>query len=894
MALAEGAEGMGPGPDRLRQVGVRPAERSHGVAAEHGYLPRPGLRWFFDAVESTPVSTIVAPAGSGKTAAAAAWSEDARATGAEVHWTPVDDVDRLAARLQPAAGPPSVVVVDDAHRLPAAGVDLLRRHLTESPDSVRILLLARHHLGFVPASLALDRRAQNLGAADLRMPPNEAEALVLQRHPEIDDGDLERVVDQGDGWAAALVLASNTLRASGNSDPLARDARVALTAVTRATIDYLADEVFADFPAALQQVLLATCHEPVVTAESAIVMSGIPSARSLLEQAAEDGMLITRTDGSADHRPGWRYHPLLVELLRQRTAPGGPHWPLLTHAHERAARHYRRLGNGALALHHAGLAEDINLQLLVLREFTPQLLATGHAGLVAAALRRVPDGVRDNLPALSALEAQVLRSLRRYDAAKAAADRALAQRPPRGDRHPDRELQADLAILEVWQARRGWRPATAAVSHAADTLGCQHHAGDRTATHDTSGISPLRSAWLMLDLAGLQLWADDLDLADVHAHAAGAYAQEVELPRLTCAVLALRASLELATSAYQSASGSASACLAVHEQAMLAPDATRSRAFLVRAWSRFQALDLDGAEQDLAASAAGPREPLDPFDVVYGRLLEANLLMARGAAGAARRLLDARGAMPTPLPSYVDRMWRLARLHVAGRLADIGAVDAEANGLRAAGFRGDATLVRALELGLGGSERAAIHSLEALLVEPDLYPVTAASAVVGRVALLHRLGTAAEMHRAQELVPDMLSRLAPQRLVWVLAMGLLLSPDFTDLLTTEVTRPDGHPFAHEALAALDSYQSHQPEVSIRQGQGPLRRREADVAWPAGLTDREVDVLRELALGGTNAAIAHALFVSDNTVKTHLASIYRKLDVDSRAGALTAARELHLL
>jgi ATP/maltotriose-dependent transcriptional regulator MalT len=50
------------------------------------------------------------------------------------------------------------------------------------------------------------------------------------------------------------------------------------------------------------------------------------------------------------------------------------------------------------------------------------------------------------------------------------------------------------------------------------------------------------------------------------------------------------------------------------------------------------------------------------------------------------------------------------------------------------------------------------------------------------------------------------------------------------------------------------------------------------------------VLRELA----NAAIAHALFVSDNTVKTHLASIYRKLDVDNRAGALTAARELRLL
>ena len=54
------------------------------------------------------------------------------------------------------------------------------------------------------------------------------------------------------------------------------------------------------------------------------------------------------------------------------------------------------------------------------------------------------------------------------------------------------------------------------------------------------------------------------------------------------------------------------------------------------------------------------------------------------------------------------------------------------------------------------------------------------------------------------------------------------------------------------------------------------------------------MLRELALGGSNAMIAHALFVSENTIKTHLASIYRKLEVDGRAGALTAARGLHVL
>ena len=114
----------------------------------------------------------------------------------------------------------------------------------------------------------------------------------------------------------------------------------------------------------------------------------------------------------------------------------------------------------------------------------------------------------------------MLRSLRRYDAAKAAADLALTGRQVRGDREPDRELQTDLAILDVWQARCGWRPLAAAEARAIEVLHCQHNGSDATADHDTSGVSPLRSAWLMLDLAALQLWAGDLDSAAVHVHGA--------------------------------------------------------------------------------------------------------------------------------------------------------------------------------------------------------------------------------------------------------------------------------------------------------------------------------------------------------------------------------------
>ncbi|MFJ8926231.1 MULTISPECIES: response regulator transcription factor [unclassified Streptomyces] len=61
-----------------------------------------------------------------------------------------------------------------------------------------------------------------------------------------------------------------------------------------------------------------------------------------------------------------------------------------------------------------------------------------------------------------------------------------------------------------------------------------------------------------------------------------------------------------------------------------------------------------------------------------------------------------------------------------------------------------------------------------------------------------------------------------------------------------------------------------------------------------LTDRERDILAQLAHGLGNREIAKALFISEATVKTHLGRIYDKLGVDTRAGAVSVAKEQRLL
>ena len=60
--------------------------------------------------------------------------------------------------------------------------------------------------------------------------------------------------------------------------------------------------------------------------------------------------------------------------------------------------------------------------------------------------------------------------------------------------------------------------------------------------------------------------------------------------------------------------------------------------------------------------------------------------------------------------------------------------------------------------------------------------------------------------------------------------------------------------------------------------------------PHGLSERELEVLRLVAAGHTNREIGEALFISPTTVARHIANIYAKLGVDSRAKATAFAHQ----
>jgi len=93
------------------------------------------------------------------------------------------------------------------------------------------------------------------------------------------------------------------------------------------------------------------------------------------------------------------------------------------------------------------------------------------------------------------------------------------------------------------------------------------------------------------------------------------------------------------------------------------------------------------------------------------------------------------------------------------------------------------------------------------------------------------------------------------------------------------------------FTALGLWVGHR--LTARKPRVPFQRNGAAVA-SLGLTPRECQVLDLLASGRTNDELARTLGVSPNTIKTHLASLFAKLEVDRRVKAIEKARFLSLI
>jgi HD-GYP domain-containing protein (c-di-GMP phosphodiesterase class II)/DNA-binding CsgD family transcriptional regulator len=120
-------------------------------------------------------------------------------------------------------------------------------------------------------------------------------------------------------------------------------------------------------------------------------------------------------------------------------------------------------------------------------------------------------------------------------------------------------------------------------------------------------------------------------------------------------------------------------------------------------------------------------------------------------------------------------------------------------------------------------------------------------------------------------------------------------PVSTDVALEVMNREVNTRLSADVLAALrDSLDRGLPEEPSALPETGMPDCGARSVWPAGLTDREIDVLRVLSTGASRQEMAKRLCVSEHTVRHHLEHIYTKIDVKTRVEATLFAIEHGLL
>lgn len=882
----------GPGLDREREALRLSAE---------GKTPRPPLTLVtrerlhsaLDLGVRSPLTLVVAPAGTGKTVLLSDWVTRRRLLGQAVVWVPGQTPGSLHRFLERAAEAESAlildpIVIDDAHLLPASTVAEMARVLQQSPEAVRVLLATRYDLPLPVSELEVRGMALTLRSRDLRFNDAEAAELVQAHAENATPDDITLVQEKTAGWAAALVLAARTLQSSGDvAWPLANQ---------RPVLDLLFGETLNTLDPRVRAMLLSTFGATSLTPQLAAVMSGDAEAGSMLADLAGSGLLVTAYADEPARNPLYRYHPLLVELLRRRIATSSEDRQLVVTAQHRSALYYESRGDSAAALRSALDADDAELVERILLGHGPALLAAGEAALVESAFDVLPAGYVEQHPHLFGVRGLLRRV--NGDVAGAVLDATAADESAAGPapaRPDDDALAADAVLLRLWESRYGWRDVHVAIEQARALLTLAPADGGTP----RAVLGPERLAWLLIELAAAETWADELDAAVSHLDEAVVTARMAGHHRLIAGGLAHLAVVQHVRGQVQNAARSAQAALdTAGEQGL--PQEYSARVQVVLGFAAVSELDLDTAWQYHQQVAAADVAGSDTVVAGLRSMLRTVLLVEQGRLGEALTELTTDPVAAGPLPSYLCRDLALLRSWLATLLGDKATVDAQVNVLERTGNIAEAELVRAMTSMVEEDVQTALKLIDAGLDRPDVYPPLASAAASFRTVLLGRTG---DEPAAEAALVDTLNRVTPQRMLHVLttAGG---EPAFLDRLRKHVAGPNPHPFAAAALEKLSSYRAGWTEAG---GVTPLARTRPDAHTPPPrrleavvngarikMTAREAEVLDQLALGSSYAEVAQALFITENTVKTHLISLYRKLGVDKRSAALRTARTVGLL
>jgi LuxR family transcriptional regulator, maltose regulon positive regulatory protein len=747
-----------------------------------------------------------------------------------------------AARL-PAG---SAIVVDDFHAAAAGAAanmtDLVERWPTETAQLVlasRVDPPLRLHRSRLSGELC------EIRDRDLYFSLAESHDLLANFGVEVAAAELALLHERSEGWVAALQMAALTLRSARDPAQAAR----ALDVRGHTIAEYFIGEVLQQQPPEVARFMLDTCVLDELTPDACEAVTGRQDAAALLRSGEAANLFIVALD---DDRTSYRYHHLVHQVLRAELHATDRARELALQL--RAAEWLESTGDTRRATRHFLAARQVDRALALLQdrvvtdflqdpaEPAPLDLSTVDPSLLA--------GAPDRLLAVAA------DLLLWGDWVRAGEYLNLLERT-QPDIPPDSRLAARLAA-----ARAVHCFVTGDVHEAVRQALAARGVEQRTLREDEWNIG------VPIVLLRAYTWLGDFDAVDREAAAALAIPSLAEPVKLVLVpgaqALAWFGAGRLAEAADAARAADADARRLGFDQHPFAVDYLRAMA-----GAALERRDLDAAER-LTERALSISEHGRPAFKYLALLDRAEIWAARGQIRDALATIEAaRSVLTGTAPSHLTRADELeAQLRLA--LGDLRSPAELASRLPAPRRR---LLLARVALAVG-DHHATLGHLDALS-PGDLTP---------RAALVRQILLAAcSIQRGDPRTAGILGRvLEAARHQGYLNTIVTTAPEVTRYLVEHSAQIQPEPFLERIITAA---------MQVRATQTDAARSAGLLVEP--LTAAQLRILKLLPTT-TYSQIAATLYISHNTVKSHLQSIFQKLGVSSRAEAIERAVDLHLL
>ena len=759
-----------------------------------------------------------------------------------------------------------MLVIDDLHELRSAGaLRLLELFLTRVPAQLTVVLATREDPRLALHRLRLAGTLTEIRGPDLRFSLHETRDLLETSGITLSDDAVGLLHERTEGWVAGLRLAAISLAGHADPERFVRE----FSGSERTVAGYLLAEVLEHQPRDVRDVLLRTSVLERVSGPLADVLTGGSGSERILQELEDANAFVTSLDVG---RSWFRYHQLFADLLQlelRRTAPA-----VIRSLHRAAARWYEEHGYPVEAIRHAQAAADWPHAARLLADSYVGLGLDGRVETLRQLLAAFPrEAATDNAELAETLAGARLFEGRVEDAA---AYIDLAERVATtvsDDRRSRFELRKATTRLSLAR-RRGDLPAALEAMQSVEAALAAQPASElpRTVAY--------RAAALM-NLGIAELWSLRIPDARRHLEEALALARTIERPLLEIGCLShLGIAAPLGGEPLQDGLRLAEQAVAVAEAHGWGHDPIIAPALAIHAlelaWlGRFEEAQrgLERAQRALVAAAEPVIEVVARHALGLLRFGERRLEEALAAfrdAARLKALLSEDVALIDPLARMLQVQARMGQTTAARAvLAELGEDERNRPGMRIA--------VATLDLAQDSPQRA----LEVLapVIDCSEQPIQLPIGV-DRRAGPRRCGPRRDRRYARSGgVAGAGARGCRTR--WDHpAVRFALAPVRPLLVRHSQSRTAHATLLTEILELLAGY-SPRPNGATR----PL---------PDDLSDAELRVVRYLPSNLKAPEIAAELYVSPNTVRTHLRHIYAKLDAHSRSEAVARAREFGLV